>query len=394
MSMGCGLPHRFFGLALADLLVPTQTTKTSLRRALLDNIYLQGNGRYFAVEGQVNIDDLLVSRPGGIVRIKQPGAVGPLNQGQADLGGILSTLEYEEVQKENASGWTRYSQGTSADALNKTATGTSIITNRSDARVELMARNMAEGIKAMFLGVLKLVCQYQDKAAVVRLNNQWVNVDPREWKTQFDLAVNVGIGTGSKDAQTQKLMALHQMQVQALQIGYATPKNLFNGAKAIAASMGEKRPEEFFTDPEQMPPKPSGPPPEVMVEQMRAQSQMQAKQLELQASAQAKQIELAETTKLEQIKAQIEAIRVQQESQLKQYIAQLEAQTKLAVAEIGKREVKVADDMAEAESQANAAALTQMLANGNANLQALLQSHAQHQQQLVDAMTQSNQMLA
>ena len=80
------LPHVFFGLSIADLAFESQKTKTALLRANLDNLYLNVNGRYFAVENQVNLDDLLTSRPGGVVRIKQPGAVGRLDQGSGHAG--------------------------------------------------------------------------------------------------------------------------------------------------------------------------------------------------------------------------------------------------------------------------------------------------------------------
>ncbi len=107
-------------------------------------MYLQVNGRYFAVEGQVNLDDLLTSRPGGVVRVKQLGAVGALQQGMADMGDAYQLLEYMEVQKENRTGWSRQSAGGDANAINKTATGVSIVTNRADMRLELVARVFAE----------------------------------------------------------------------------------------------------------------------------------------------------------------------------------------------------------------------------------------------------------
>ena len=80
------LPHQFFGLSIADLAMESQRTKTSILRSQLDNMYLAVNGRYFAVEGQVNLDDLLTSCPGGVVRVKQIGAAGRLDQGAPDIG--------------------------------------------------------------------------------------------------------------------------------------------------------------------------------------------------------------------------------------------------------------------------------------------------------------------
>lgn len=274
--------HRFFGRSIADLAMPTQRTKTAIKRALLDNLYLQVNGRYFAVEGQVNLDDLLTSRPGGVVRIKTQGAVGALQQGMGDAGAMYQALEYEEVEKENRTGFTRYSQGTSADSLNDTATGMNIITNRSDARTELIARVFAEtGVKDLFLLILKLVSQYQQGESAMHTNGQWVTVNPREWATQFDFNVNVGLGTGNKDQVIQHLMALMQTQGNGLQLGIATPQNLYNAATKIAENMGFKQADMYFTDPSKQQPQQPQPDPRVIEAQEKLKLERERLQAEI-----------------------------------------------------------------------------------------------------------------
>jgi hypothetical protein len=45
-------------------------------------------------------------------------------------------------------------------------TGMNIIANRDDMRVDLIARNFAEGFVELFRQMLKLVCQHQDKKPV------------------------------------------------------------------------------------------------------------------------------------------------------------------------------------------------------------------------------------
>jgi hypothetical protein len=72
------IPHKFFGLSVADLVMPLQKIKSTLIRNLLDNMYNQNYGRFAVLEGQANLDDLLTARPGGIVRVKSPNAVTPL----------------------------------------------------------------------------------------------------------------------------------------------------------------------------------------------------------------------------------------------------------------------------------------------------------------------------
>jgi hypothetical protein len=287
------LPHRFFGLSMADLSMEPQRIKTALLRAQLDNLYLQVNGRYFAVENQVNLDDLLTSRPGGVVRIKQPGAVGRLDQAVADTRDAMGMMEWFESFTENSTGWTRYSQGTNGDSLNKTATGVNIITNKADMRLELVARVFAEtGFTDLFRLILKLVCQYQDKEAVIRLGDKWVPVDPREWRNQFDLTINVGLGTGNKDQQVQHLLMLQQQQLQGLQIGTATPKNVYNASAKLGELLGFKNAaQQFFTDPTDpnAPKQQQQPNPDVIKAQQADQEhqrEMQFKMAQLQFEAQ------------------------------------------------------------------------------------------------------------
>lgn len=297
------MPHKFFGLSVADLALEAQKIKTNILRGMLDNMYLSINGRYFAVDGQVNLDDLLASRPGGVVRVKQPGAAGRLDQGMGDSQLGMAMMETMQGFLEDSTGWTRYNQGSDGDSLNNTATGVNIVTNRADMRLDLIARNFAEGFRDLFRLILKLVSQYCDKEAFIRLRGTWVNVDPREWRNQFDCTVNVGLGTGNRDQQVAHLMALLQQQQMGLQIGTATPENVYQSQAELVKALGFKSTDKFFSDPAKAPPRPQPPTPE----QIKAQTALQLKQVELQADAQKFQAE-----------QQLEMQRIQMEAQAKQ----------------------------------------------------------------------------
>ena len=320
------MPHRFQGLSVADQAMPIQRAKTSVLRAAMDNLYLQVNGRYFAVDGQVNIDDLLVSRPGGVVRMKQAGMAGRLDQGGGDIGSAFSMLEYMETQKENRTGWTRASQGADVDALNKTATGVNVNSNRADSRIELIARVFSEtGFKDLFLMILKLVSQHQDKPAQMQVAGKWEQVDPRGWRNQFHITVNVGLGTGNKDQIVQHLMALMQVQQQGYPLGVTTAKNVYAASIKLAENLQLPQPETFFTDPTQNP-QPAKPDPE----QMKMQGQMQLEQMKMQAAGQADQAKAQAQMQVEQAKAQamaqVEQAKAQAVIQVEQHKAQVQAQ--------------------------------------------------------------------
>lgn len=252
------LPHKLYGMSVADLVKDLQLLKSTVFRQILDNMYLANNGRYMALDGMVNIDDLLTSRPGGIVRVKTFDAVKPM---ESPLLGApaFNLLEYIDTIKENRTGVTRYNQGIDADSLNKTATGINQIMSASQARIELIARVFAEtGVKDLFYAILENVQKHQDQAKIVRLRNEWVPMDPREWTEKFDLTVMVGLGTGSKETQMAALAEEAQFQLAALQAGLpiVLPENIYNLRMKALEAKNVKGGDLFYTHPKDFPPPP------------------------------------------------------------------------------------------------------------------------------------------
>ena len=303
------MPHKFWGLSVADLAMQGQKTKTSIVRGQLDNMYLQVNGRYFGVKGKVDFDSLLDSRPGGVVMMDAPGMAGRLDQGMGDLGAAAQLMEQEEQALENSTGWTRYSQGNDAKGLNDTFGGVQIITNKGDMRTDLMARNLAEGFVDLFKMMLKLVCQNQKKSELIKIAGEWVEMDPREWKNQFDTDINVGLGVGNKDQQVTHLMGLRQLQVSGLQWGTSTPKKIYELDTEIAKVMGFKSGDRFFNDPEKNPPPPQPNPMQAQmeVEKIKAQAHLQVESAKLQSNQQIESLKVQQQMQLEHAKAQMQA---------------------------------------------------------------------------------------
>jgi hypothetical protein len=110
------IPHKFFGLSIADLVMDLQLIKSTLMRNLMDNAYNQNFGRYAVMEGQANLDDLLTQRPGGIVRVKSPNAIMPLATPPLEPYSF-QMLGYLDEVRESRSGVNKNTQGINADAL-------------------------------------------------------------------------------------------------------------------------------------------------------------------------------------------------------------------------------------------------------------------------------------
>lgn len=212
------IPHKFFGQSLADRTMDIQLEKTTLTRQLFNNLYLTNNARVVAVEGQVNYDDLLSSVAGGVIRAKSPNAVMQLTV-QNTAGQTFPMFEYLDGVQAKRTGVSDMQQGLDPSILqNTTATAVAAMTQQSTGKLELMARIFAEtGVKSLFKGILHLLCKYQDRELTVRLRNQWVQFDPREWSNQYNVTINVGLGNGNRQEQIATLQMILAKQEQVIQ---------------------------------------------------------------------------------------------------------------------------------------------------------------------------------
>ena len=314
------IPHKFFGLSIADVVMDLQLIKSTMMRTLLDNAYNQNYGRYAVLEGQANLDDLLTQRPGGVVRVKSPNAVMPLPTPALEPYSF-QMLEYIDGIRESRAGVSKMSQGMNDNALTShtTATAVNAVMTAAQSRVELVARNFAEtGVKDLMINIYKLLYKHQDKERMVMLRNEWVPVRPDVWKDSYDCSVSVALGTGNKDQQMAHLSQMLSFAGEALKGGLpiVSMQNMYNLGSALVKTMGFQNVSDFLTDPSQVPPQPEEP--------SEAQMEMQVKSKEL-------DIKAAEL-QLKQQKIQQEYQKLAVDSRLKQEELNLEREQNRAVA--------------------------------------------------------------
>ena len=331
------MPHRHIGRSYADLTMDIQLIKSTLIRGQLDNMYLANNGRY-AISDRVNLDDMLTSRPGGIVRVEgDPGSgIMPLSHPPLPASSF-GMVEYMDSMKEKRTGVTAYNQGLDANSLNKTATGVAQIMNASQQRIELVARTFAEtGVKELFKLVHRLVRTTLTKPDIVRMRNKWVEVDPREWEDRNDLSISVGLGAGNKDQQLAHLMSILNMQKEAIQIGLTSPEKIYNALAKLTQNAGFKNPEEFWTNPSNNPQgeQPKQPDPQETLIQGQLAIEQQKAQSDMQLSQQKAQAQLAQEQERSKNDIIIERERISAQAELERFKAQLKAETDLAIAQI------------------------------------------------------------
>jgi hypothetical protein len=252
------MPHRFYGRSVSELVEDIQLMKSTVMRQLLDNMYLTNNNRVAVMDGMVNMDDLLTSRPGGVVRTKQaPNQVMQPIQAQPISQQAFPLLEYLDTVREVRTGVTKYNQGLDSDSLNKTATGISAIMNQTQMRSELIARIFAEtGVKDLFRKMFELSVKYQDKEKIIQLNNQYIPVMPTEWKNRFNITIQVGLGTGTKEQQLIILNNILDKQLQAFNLQgqrefpMVNLKNIYNTLSKMIENAGLKTVDSYFINPD------------------------------------------------------------------------------------------------------------------------------------------------
>jgi hypothetical protein len=283
-------PHTLFGMSTADVTMDIQRIKSVILRNMLDSLAQAIHPRTGVVEGQVNLDDVLNNENGAIIRMRAPGMVQPFTTpfvGQQ----AFPMMEYMDQIKEARTGMSKASMGLNADALQSTTRlAVQATVQAAQQHIELIARVFSEiGMKRLFKGLLRLVTRHQDKPRVIRLRNQWVEVDPRGWDAAMDVSVNVGLGTGGIDEKMQFLQAIAGKQEQILQsLGPSNPivtiGQYANTLTKLVEMAGYKDSTQFFN---QLPADytPPAPQPQPDPTQALAQVQIQSIQADIQKKA-------------------------------------------------------------------------------------------------------------
>ena len=314
------IPHKFFGLSVADQVESLQLIKSTLMRNLMDNMYNQNFGRYAVLEGQANLDDLLTQRPGGVVRVKSPNAVTPLATPSLEPYSF-QMLEYLDGIRENRSGVSKNTQGLNDNALTSHTTATAVaqVMTAAQARVELIARNFAEtGVKELMSTIYELLQKNQDTDTVIGIRGTWIPINPSAWRDKYDCTVAVGLGHGNRDQQLMHLSQLIQFATQALTggLGIVNEQNLYNIGAQVIKNMGFVNVQDFLTDPSQQQE------PNAKEQAMASESQIKQKEVE---------IKMGEL-QIKAQKLQLEQAALQVETQLKVAELKLEAEQKRPVA--------------------------------------------------------------
>jgi len=309
-------PHSFYGRSLCELIADDQDASTAILRGILDNVALTNNPRIGFLEGSVNVDDLLNNEIGSLIRMRQPGSIQDLSVPFV-AGQTLSALTYMDKLVEQKTGVTQ-NLALNPDALQSTTKAAVTASVEAAAgQVEVMVRNLADGLRDLFKIILRIMHKNFNEEKMMRMNGQFIPVDPRVWDVSMDVSVNVGLGTGREDEKVAALQQALTMQTQVYQQygpmnGLVSLTNIRNTITDMMAVAGVRNSDRYFAPINQ----------EIEQQMLALQQQQQAMMAQQQqdpnaAFLQAEQMKAQAKMSTDMAKLQLDATKAAAEDDLK-----------------------------------------------------------------------------
>ena len=247
----CFDPHEVFGKeSFADNLEQLQDLKTAVIRQVIINTAKNNAPRQFIDERTVDMDALLAGDEfvpvngdlSASIFSPPPLPISPLT---------MNLVEYAQGEIEAQSGTNRYSQGITADNMNRTATGVSAIMGAAEKKIKLLTQQISENfLIPLFKFLIQLNKKFMDSRQVVRLMNENFVVTRDDLDVDFDLIVSTGEGVGTKEAQINYLMILiNQLYPQLAQLGLVTERSWYQVTKTLLEKMGLRAVGQYVLDP-------------------------------------------------------------------------------------------------------------------------------------------------
>ena len=335
-------PHQWEGNSVTDDVMEIQSIKTALLRNTMDNLYWQNNLQPIVQEGAIENPEAVLNPQFGLpIRIRD--GIDAKTAIQYNIVPMVADksfamLSYLDEEMTDRTGISDASSGMAPDALqNMTAKASAMVEQAGIGQTEMMVRCIANSLKPVFRGLLKLVIQHQDKPRTVRLRDEWVQFDPRTWNAEMDAVVNVGLGAGTRERDMMAMQQVIGLQERILasmgpNVGmqFVSTQNLYNAMAKLIEASGLRSVNLYLSQPD-----------EQQIQQAIQQQSQQPSPEEIKAKA---------AMELEQVrgqqKMQVEAFKGQQKQQ--EFAAKMQAE---ASTEREQRDADLATNMAEMERQ-------------------------------------------
>lgn len=300
------MAHRHVGMSFFEIMRDLQLIRSVIKRQILDNAYRHNLPKKYigerftdTADGGTGVEEALEDAETEYVYCGDPSAI---QFEQQPMNIISDLLAVDNSLKEDIQNRTGVAPNLSLDpaVLQQATMGAYMgAMEAATQRIELIVRLLAEiGMKPACRKVHQLLRLHQDTEMEIKMNDEWVPVDPRTWRERDEMSVTVGLGYRNPAEKLQLYDLLLAKQEKALAMGMTDLSKIYNTLEKQIdlANLGQV--EEFFTKPEKgaMPPQQQDPQAGIIQAQMQVEGQkVQQRAEEANAKNQLEFMKLMET---------------------------------------------------------------------------------------------------
>lgn len=246
------VPHQYPGLSLYDRLFPIQNSKTAMIRLIEDGTRLSTRQRVEVVTENVNMDDMITSMTGGIVRTTQPGSINAVPNPEIPQSAYQLVNFFDQQRSER--GGSSLDKPSQAQRLHGDSQGVvRDVMSAMEQGSALLSRTFGETfVRSMFLRLHDLIRNNYEGELSAKLGGRWVRSVPAEWKKRANVSIKLG---SSRDERARKAASMSQV-VESIKILAETGSTMFSEEKAynaitdLAKLGGVMSPERYYVDPQ------------------------------------------------------------------------------------------------------------------------------------------------
>ena len=244
------VPHRYKGVSLFDRLKDIQDSKTPVVRSIVDGTQLSSNPRIGVVTGEVNLDDLLTSRTGGVVRMDSIGSVIPMPNPEVPQSSY-GMLEYMDGIRSDRGGSAINTASQAMRVAGDTAHGIERTMSAMEMTNAVIARSIGETlVRGIFIQIHNLLRNHYQGELSAKVGGRWLKSSPSDWKTRANVSVQIGSSYAERARQANTLNAITLVQKELMDRGsvMTDEAKIFASITDAAKLQGLKNPEKYFVD--------------------------------------------------------------------------------------------------------------------------------------------------
>jgi ABC-type oligopeptide transport system ATPase subunit len=247
-------PHKYKGISMFDRVRDIQDAKTPVMRSVIDGTQLSSNPRLGVTQGAANIDDILMSRTGGIVRFEKHASannVFELPKGEVPMSSYAFLEHMDGIRRDRGGG--AVDSAAQANMVGgDSAHGLERVMTKMEMTNALLARTLGETfVRGIFIELHNILRKNHKGTIERKIGGHWRRTMPEQWRRRTSVTIQVGDSLAERARQSNMLRGVIDLQKTLAAEGSVMYEE--NKAyKAISDAIrlgGIRAPERYFIDP-------------------------------------------------------------------------------------------------------------------------------------------------